>query len=178
MAPLRIHVTGHEQLVAAVSTVATASGLQIVPTVRRAEVVVRCHNGSPGPWLAPGDLDDLPRCDITVGELLSVHHARVGPLSIPGCTACPGCLAAHENDRGRIKPLGAVAHPDPALVWTACALAVRELLGLDRLLDAADSPLPVTWDSAILIGPREVPMDLPVARHPHCGCTWADFMEA
>lgn len=171
-----IHVSGVPDFVEALAQPVAALGLRSTPHPRRAGLVVRSHNGSPGPWVTPHDLDDQPCLDVVFGEIDGVPMARIGPLSVPGLTACPGCVAAHEREPGPLRPLGSVAHPDPGLVWIAAGVAARELAAGVACLTSATAPLPLTWSAVLLVPRLGTPVDLPVLRHVHCGCTWADFM--
>lgn len=174
-----IHVTGVPDFVGALSAAMTATALRTTPHVGRAGLVVRSHNGSQGPWVTPHDLDDLPRLDVTFGESRGRQRVRIGPLSVPGVTACPGCVAAHERESGALaplRPLGSVAFPSPALVWCAAGFATRELVTAVEFLAHPGDDRPLVWSAVLEMDSTGLPVQTPVPRHVHCGCTWADFM--
>lgn len=71
---------------------------------------------------------------------LSGDRVQVGPLVVPGRTACSACLHAHRTDADPAWPLLAAqllgrepTGTDPALVLEAAVLAVRMLRGLTPL---------------------------------------------
>lgn len=179
MRRLSLHVTGHGELSAVVSEALTRCGLHTTPRPRRADVLVLVSNGSPGPPLSPQARDDLPQMAVVVGD----DGSRVGPFSWPGENACPGCVAAHEEERERLAPLMAVAAPDPARAVLAAALAGADLLRLGRdgiPMGAHGHPTAppglLTWSAVVEIPGTGLPRQVRVPKHPHCGCTWGDFL--
>lgn len=103
--------------------------------------------------------------------------ARVGPLVVPGATACLRCVDARlaETDPRRplvVEQVVRVARAagdvpvDPTLTTLALAWAVRDLC---RYLEG---DRPATWSAVVEVG-ADGPMT-PTAwvRHPHCGCAW------
>jgi len=98
----------------------------------------------------------------------------IGPLVVPGVTACLRCVdaALGERDPRRALVLDQLARhhpqprPDPLLQAVALPWAARELLAY------AAGDRPTTWSATWTIG-RSGPPDLRSwPRHPHCGCVW------
>lgn len=104
----------------------------------------------------------------------------LGPLVVPGRTACLRCLEGHRSVSDPWYPLAlerhlaavrhdGVAEPcDSALATVALGWAVRDLVTL------AEGRRPPTWSTTIELGG-----DLALInrtrwlRHPDCGCAWA-----
>lgn len=106
--------------------------------------------------------------------LLTADAARVtlGPLVVPGVTACVRCLDAHrgERDPRRATVLeqcrrGSDGTGDPVLLAAGLAAAVADVVGL------VDGDRPATWSATLALdgGPPAVRA---WTRHPHCGCAW------
>jgi hypothetical protein len=99
---------------------------------------------------------------------------RVGPFVLPGATACLRCVDAHlgEHDPRRavvVEQLaGRPAGPDdPTLAALAIAWAVRDVL---RYLSGQR---PASWSATVELDLDDEPRCRPWARHPYCGCAWA-----
>ena len=102
---------------------------------------------------------------------------EVGPLVVPGATACLRCVDAHraEQDPRRAmvleqcveahRTVGPVPR-DPALLAAATGLAVREVAGW------ADGEQGLSWSASLVLRPGEHPAHHVWRRHPHCGCSW------
>ncbi len=114
--------------------------------------------------------DDLPHLVLA----LFADRARLGPLVVPGATACLRCVDAHlvEVDPRRpvvLEQLEDHTPPppcDPLLAQAALALAVRELVSY------AEGDRPATWSASLTLG---ADLGQPLRswlRHPHCGCSW------
>jgi bacteriocin biosynthesis cyclodehydratase domain-containing protein len=139
-------------------------------------IAVSRHVHDPGvsaAWLH----DDLPHLAVVRGDLTT----RIGPVVVPGATACAHCLDLHRADVdgawgviagqlwGRVSPgLPAVAESD------AAARAVRRLLRRHRRLvsggeEAPDDPVDdavietVDVETGLVTTTRSRP-------HPDCGC--------
>lgn len=102
---------------------------------------------------------------------------EVGPLVVPGRTACLRCVdaARAETDPRRtvvadqLARSEAAAAPDPVAQATALALAAREVLA------HLDGDEPATWSATLTVGVTgvdAVPRRHIWRRHPHCGCAW------
>lgn len=119
-------------------------------------------------------LDPLVRADRAHLLLTAVAgRVRVGPLVVPGATACLRCVDEHHTDRDPRHPLVVHHHlgHDPADRPPPGDLA----LGLAWAARDAGSFLaerrPPTWSATV-----ELTGDGPVThrwtRHPRCGCAW------
>lgn len=104
---------------------------------------------------------------------------HVGPLVVPGTTACLRCLDAHEAEADPRRPLlveQAAREPapphDPVLLALAVAWTVREA---QRWVEGTT---PTSWSATVRLGPDGPPVVTPWARHPYCGCAWDDAQTA
>jgi len=99
----------------------------------------------------------------------------LGPLVLPGRSACVGCADRHAADADRRwphvvadlarQPVDDVAH-ETTLAATAAALAAGQVLAL------LDGAAPVTVGRLLEVAlPEAVPRVREVAPHPRCGCT-------
>ncbi len=124
-------------------------------------------------WLRAG----LPHLVVAGGPAGGV---RVGPLVVPGITACLRCVEAHlahDDPRRTLIATQAVARAglvplDPALWAMATAWAVRDLVAY------ADGDRPATWSASLDLTPGGLPEQRPWSRHPHCGCAWDELRSA
>lgn len=131
--------------------------------------------------LPRAELDALVRSGRT--HLVVAPHGdgmEIGPLVVPGTTACLRCVDAHraERDPGRSMVLeqcsvetraaGPVPR-DPALLAAAVALAVREVVSW------ADGGAPLSWSASLVLQPGLPPEHRVWRRHPHCGCAWDEL---
>lgn len=143
------------------------------------DLVVLASSRTPAPSAyEPLLRDDVPHLAVAVGE----RSAVVGPLVLPGRSACLRCLDLHRTDRDPQWPAvaaqlcapGPHAAPEPlALARLAAALAVPQVLTyLDSSLEVgADGPAAVdtTWEIDLGDG---LPSARTWGRHPRCGCAW------
>lgn len=137
----------------------------------RARLSVLAHNGSPATRDQPPGDDAPPWLDVAVGSGLG----RVGPFSSNGLSTCPGCVAAHERAGELIRPIPSTWVPDPVLGLVVSALAVR---AVQHDLQLQPS-LPEDWScrgGVIEVDATGLGRFIALPRHPHCGCTWADFL--
>ena len=121
-------------------------------------------------------VDRLVRDDRThLLVALLPDRARLGPLVVPGATACLRCLDAHlaEHDPRRGLVLEQLedrddppAPCDPVLAQAAVALAARELTTY------AEGDRPATWSATLTLGADLALPRRAWPRHPHCGCSW------
>ncbi|TQL67360.1 hypothetical protein FB381_1235 [Nocardioides albertanoniae] len=96
----------------------------------------------------------------------------VGPLIVPGVTACLRCVDATlaEDDERRaviVRQLtGVEVPPDPLLQALSLSWAVRDA----RTYLAGRTP--ATWSTTVTLTRDEEPDTRMWLRHPYCGCTW------
>lgn len=106
----------------------------------------------------------------------------VGPLVVPGRTACLRCLDAHRTDQDPRWPLllhqlvsaipSCERPAEPALRTLALAWAVRDLATY------LEGGRPATWSATVTV---DATLALPRRawlRHPHCGCAWGELRDA
>lgn len=98
----------------------------------------------------------------------------LGPFVVPGTTACLRCVDAHRGEHDPRRALvveqlaGRAAAPDDAaLTALVLAWAVRDVV------NHLDGREPSTWSATVEIGAGLDPRRRAWARHPHCGCSWA-----
>lgn len=98
---------------------------------------------------------------------------RIGPLVVPGATACLRCVDAHEAESDPRRPLlveQAAVEPDPprdpVLAALALAWAARDLLRY------AEGEVPTSWSATVCVLAGGLPQVQAWPRHLHCGCTW------
>ena len=96
----------------------------------------------------------------------------VGPLVVPGLTACLRCvdatLAERDPRRGVVlaqQPPVSPALLDPVERIAALALAAQEAVAF------VDGDAPAVWSATLSLG-AGVPELVSWRRHPHCGCAW------
>lgn len=133
------------------------------------------------------EVDRLVRADVPhLVASTTVDGLRLGPFVVPGHTACLRCVDAHlgEHDPRRALVLEQLADrrtpaparaQDPVTQTLLAAWAVREVL---RYVDGAE---PATWSATLELGgsgDAELPRRRAWLRHPHCGCTWAEGLDA
>lgn len=105
----------------------------------------------------------------------------VGPLVVPGLTACLRCLDAHHATEDPLYPAlvsvhhragrhdGVVEPVDSALATLAVAWAVRDLVS------HLDGEPAATWSATVRFGPDLAELtQVQWLRHPDCGCIWTE----
>lgn len=124
-----------------------------------------------------GDLDAWVRADHPHLLVTFVAgRARVGPLVVPGETACVRCLDEHLTDQDPRHPLIVEQHldrdphdrPSPAVRALLLAWAVRDLVVL------VEGGRPATWSATVDLADAG-PAVRHWSRHPRCGCAWSDL---
>jgi len=165
----RVTVTGAPPLVAIARTLLEEAG---VPLGDAGEVALVLTDGEP----RRAEIDEHMRA----GRPHLLLTARpdcyeVGPLVVPGRTACLRCLDAHRAEADPRRPVvveqlaGAPLAPDdPVLAQLATCWAVRELLA------ALEGRAAATWSATFTLDGSLRPTHTAWVRHPHCGCSWAD----
>ena len=97
----------------------------------------------------------------------------VGPLVVPGVTACLRCVdatLAEEDDRRAVvvsQLVGNEVPSDALLQSLALSWAVRDA----RTYLAGRTP--ASWSASVILTRDDEPVVRPWLRHPHCGCAWA-----
>jgi bacteriocin biosynthesis cyclodehydratase domain-containing protein len=161
-----------------VSDLLEAAALQVVSRLD-AELVLVLSEGE----LDRSLLDPLvrSRTDHLVVRLVD-GGAVLGPLVVPGATACLRCIDAHQSVRDpdhvavttryvhatcRPRPDG-VPDVDPALAAVALAWAVRDVAA--HLAGRE----PSTWSRTLHFGEQPARRrEWSWLRHPQCGCCWS-----
>jgi len=159
---------------AAVRRIAPSTGYGPVPAGRRPDVVVLAGPaaGDPGRRLQLLQAG-LPHLAATVREVTGV----VGPLVLPGQTACLRCLDLNRADRDAAWPLlsaqlagdpaDGVAAGDTVLTAATAALAAGQVLGL------LDGDRPATVNGTLELRLRDWRLRRRGwSAHPACGCSW------
>jgi len=96
----------------------------------------------------------------------------VGPLVLPGVTACLRCLdatLAEEDERRAVvvsQLIGNEVPGDALLQSLALSWAVRDA----RTYLAGRTP--ATWSASVMLTRDDAPTIRPWLRHPYCGCAW------
>ncbi len=107
---------------------------------------------------------------------------RVGPLVVRGLTACLRCVDAHLAGDDPRWPLLVEQYVGPDARYGAeplCDPAVRDLALAWASADVVrwfDGAAPRTWSQTWWFGAATELAGQSWNRHPHCGCTWADFL--
>ena len=173
---LRVAITGTGELRDAIAAALEASGLVEVAAMDKATclVLADAHHPDVPALVEAGELD-LPHLHVGARG----DRATIGPLVVPGVTACLRCAHLHQRDRDRAWPLMAVQwsqsahdgeHADPLVVGLAAAHAVHLLRSW---ADAPGERGP--WaDLAVELRLSELTgRCVPRPAHPLCGCRWA-----
>lgn len=172
----RVGVVSHDAgLRATALRVLGSAGLQVAERAARATVVLHVTTGAEprretmDRWMR----EDRPHLPLTA----LAGRTRLGPLVVPGLTACVRCVDEHLTDRDPRHPLVLEQHltPDPRdaahphQLQLALAWAVRDLACW------VQGQHPVTWSATVELdaGPPRVE---DWARHPRCGCAWGDAL--
>jgi len=173
-ATARVGVLAGESDRAAAVRALAAAGLQVAGRRGRPAVVLLVTTGAEprrdtlDRWMR----EDRPHLLVTsLGG-----RTRLGPLVVPGRTACQRCVDEHHTDLDPRHPLVLEQHHDPdprdavppADLQLALAWAARDL---GRWVDG---DRPATWSATVELG--EVPRVQPWRRHPRCGCAWGDAL--
>jgi hypothetical protein len=166
---------GRPRVLAAADAVRRASPLTDLgrpPSAGAADLVVLAR-----PWAASDPLvaglqrAGVPHLVATVRERTGV----VGPLVVPGATACLRCADLHRRDADPRWPRLAAqltAHEPPASGATVTCLLTAVVAAVQVLAFLDGAAAPAVLDTVLELHPPEL---LPRARrwppHPSCGCT-------
>jgi bacteriocin biosynthesis cyclodehydratase domain-containing protein len=126
------------------------------------------------PWLRA----NVPHLLVRVVE----GRVRIGPLVVPGTTACVRCVDAHHCAADPAWPLlvtqyssassedradGAAEPVDPLLAAIGLGWAARDLVTY------VDGGRPTTWSSTVTLADDLSTIETRTwLRHPDCGCGW------
>lgn len=127
-------------------------------------VVVLAHRLVLPAAVAPLMADDVPHLPV----VLTGSGADIGPLVVPGVTACLSCVAARRRDEDPAWPLvmsqllGRPVSPDPGLTWESGLVAGRLISERSRRPESLRAPS-VTLRAGSLH--RSVKQ-----HHPHAEC--------
>lgn len=152
-----------------------AAGCSVGPA-QSASVVLVLAGGEVRRALVDAHLrDDRPHLPVAA----TPAGYRIGPLVVPGHTACVRCVDAHlgEHDPRRalvVEQLGGrdAGARDPALEALATAWAVRDVVSL------VEGRRPATWSATVEVDDELSPRRRSWSRHPHCGCAWDTALPA
>ncbi|UDY24604.1 hypothetical protein [Nocardioides sp. Kera G14] len=99
---------------------------------------------------------------------------EVGPLVVPGRTACLRCVDATRSQADPRLPwvvdqaarAATSAPASPVTTQLGLALAVREVLAW------VDGDVPSSWSATLTVSAVGAPVRTEWLRHPDCGCAW------
>lgn len=138
----------------------------------RADLVVLIEAGTPDPVTYRALLaDGVPHLSVVLREA----SVLVGPLVVPGRTACLGCADLHRSDRDPAWPaIGAqlvarAARTGDAVESTLAAIG-GGLAAAQALAHLDGRPATVEDAALELCLPDAIPRRVPVPPHPDCGC--------
>jgi len=169
----RVGIEGSGQLRDAVAYALDAGGLTEVATFDRATIVVLAGAAHPDiPARFDGEALERPHLHVGVRG----HRAVIGPLVVPGRTACLRCAHLHHRDADPAWPLVAVQwtqadrgpeRADPLIVTMAAAHAAHAVRSWvdDPDGDWVNTALEVSLGTATTRVLSRPP-------HPLCGCLW------
>ncbi|TIC84178.1 hypothetical protein [Nocardioides sp. GY 10127] len=100
---------------------------------------------------------------------LLAGRVRLGPLTVPGLTACLRCVDAHRTDLDPRHPL-LLAQPCPAPAVEPVLLALAAGWAAHEALAHVDGDHPTTWSTTIEVARTAASQEW--GRHPQCPCTW------
>lgn len=173
----RVRVTGRGRLPDAIRALLGAAGVPVAPaSTSPPDLVVAVEAGvADAAAAAPLVASDVAHLSVVVRETDVV----VGPLVVPGRTACLSCLELHRADDDPAWPRvarqiherrPATVRTETSLVALAAGAAVGVALGhLDGLHVASGDGAAVTLDLAPARAQARSRRWLP---HPACGCSW------
>ncbi|WP_063795853.1 ThiF family adenylyltransferase [Streptacidiphilus griseoplanus] len=143
-------------------------------------VVLAPRDGSAGLAADPAQGQQLMRAGIPhLHAGVAEHLGVVGPLVLPGASACGGCVALHRGDRdpawarllAQLCTDGAARARTPACD-TALATAVAGLASLHVLM-LLDGVRPPSVDGLLEVSAADgMARRLRMKLHPDCGCGW------
>ena len=178
--PLEPYASWREQVAEAVRRLG-AHPTAVGTRARRPVLAVLCTAADTDlPWTDPELADDLLADEVPhLPVAVTADAARVGPLVLPGVSACLWCLDQRNRERDvawpaltdQVRLHHAVARAQGSVLATAAAAtAVAQVL---QVVDTPGTQQPLSIDAILELRCRDaVVRVLPVARHPLCGCGW------
>ncbi len=178
--PFEPHVSWREEMSAALRRQGahpTSLGMRS----RRPALAIICSAADVDlPWTDPELADDLLADGLAhLAVAVAGDCARVGPLVVPGHTACLWCLDRRSCDvdpawpalTDQVRLRHATARAQSGLLASvAAAFAVAQAL---QVIDSGESATPVSLGAQVEFrAPDCLGRVVPVVRHPVCGCGW------
>lgn len=164
----RLSDVGAERSKVAAERIKEALPVETNPPAGPPHLVILCATPSPEEVMSLG-LAGRPHLVISP-ESTSVV---IGPLVVPGRTACTRCIALHQVDRDRHWGMVAMAKAHQRSVPSALAAQLAAAHGAMQALSWLDTGSCATLDATLhialddgFIRPRMW------TTHPLCGCTW------
>jgi hypothetical protein len=170
----RVGVVADEPWRAAVLRLLGSAGVAVAGPREAATAVVLVAAGGEPPR---GDLDRFVRGDVPHLPVRNVGaRPTVGPMVVPGLTACLRCVDAHASDLDPGHGMLVEQHDpvadepcDPLLMHLAVLWAVCDLVTY------VEGGLPATWSATVDVDPALALERREWTRHPRCGCSWGDY---
>lgn len=175
----RIGVYGSGALARSIDHLVADSGLSSSNPAEADLIVVVGVRGidAPEALLPAAETDPMPFRD-RPHLPVSVYraHASIGPLVVPGRTACLNCMHLHRRDtdpkwphivqQWRESQSATAVDADPLLAWQAASSAVAMIR---NWIDSAQTAPPhrIRWHF-----PHPTPSNEVATAHPACGCLW------
>jgi len=162
-----VSLTGPASLVAPLSALLEAAGVAVVDEPGTLAVMLSLGPVSRS-LLDPHLHDGTPHLPVAG----TASSWEIGPLVVPGRTACLRCADLADPDPRRALVLDQLARAtdpmpvDPIAQSLALAIVAREVLAY------VDGDLPATWSTMLTLPAVGLPSPQPIARHPLCGCAW------
>ncbi len=180
MAPWEPHVSWRAEVSEAVRRQGSHPTTLAMRTRRPVLTVVCAAADVDLPWTDPELADDLLSDGAThLAVAVSGEAARVGPLVVPGRTACLWCLDFRARDLDAAWPAvadqirlrhGVASTSDGAVAALAAAFAVAQAL---RVVDGIDADEVATANAQVEFrAPDHLGRRLEMVAHPLCGCGW------
>lgn len=160
----------------AASVSSTPEALRVLARRTRSSVDVRGTDRVAAHVAVGLAADGVPHLPVAV----TADAARVGPLVLPGTTACLWCLEHRARDldpawpalTDQVRLRHSTARAQGSVL--AAAAAATAIAQARQLVDTPGTAQPLSIDAILeLRAPDAVVSVLPVARHPVCGCGWA-----
>lgn len=176
----RVWVVGSSRLATATRAALDTAGLQVEPT---GSTSLPDPLPSSGLVLLVGDdLVGAPAASVLLGAgvphlaaVAGADRAVVGPLVVPGRSACLRCLELHRTDRDPLWPTVAaqLALPPPARGEATLTELVAHLVALQACCWVDQRRTPASLGATLTV---TLPDGLTTRRawsaHPRCGCSW------